>query len=121
MPSPGNERTETNDRVGVPSFRMRHGSALSSKDTEAPSDDNGVRLEKSLGLFNGIAIIIGTIVGSGIFVSPQGVLQEAGSVGLALVIWFVCGFICLLGAHCFAELGTVIKKSGGMYAYIQVS
>lgn len=50
-----------------------------------------VRLKKELGLFNGIAIIVGVIVGSGIFVSPRGVIAEAGSVGMALIVWVACG------------------------------
>jgi len=96
--------------------------AVVSRDSESQTGKTSseqIKLKKSLGLFNGIAIIVGTIVGSGIFVSPSGVLIESGSVGLALVIWVTCGLICLLGAHSFAELGTMITKSGGMYAYIQ--
>jgi hypothetical protein len=80
-----------------------------------------IQLKRSVGLFSAVGLIIGVIVGSGIFVSPKGVLLYSGSIGMALVVWTITGFICLIGALCLAELGCCISSSGGMYAYIRMA
>lgn len=87
----------------------------------APSSEDGIKLKKELGLLDGVAIIVGIIVGAGIFVSPIGVLLHSGSVGQALLVWIFSGLLSLVGALCYAELGTMIPKSGGDYAYISVA
>ncbi|XP_072751675.1 Y+L amino acid transporter 2 [Anoplolepis gracilipes] len=86
--------------------------------SENVGSKEGIKLQKELGLWDGVAIIVGIIVGAGIFVSPKGVLLNSGSVGLALIVWIFSGILSLIGALCYAELGTMIPRSGGDYAYI---
>ena len=83
--------------------------------------DDKVELKPRLGLTQGCTVIIGCIIGSGIFVSPGGVLLGTGSINMALAVWVICGLFSMIGAICYAELGCMIKKSGGDYAYIHLT
>ncbi|KAF8569233.1 hypothetical protein P879_08043 [Paragonimus westermani] len=76
-----------------------------------------VKMKKTIGLVNSITIIIGSMIGSGIFVSPTGIVENVHSFGASIVIWVGCGLFSMLGAYCYAELGTLIHRSGGDYAY----
>ena len=73
---------------------------------------------KTVGLFNGIAIVIGLEIGSGIFVSPGSVNYNAGSIGASLLVWLSAGLLAWTGASSYAELGTAIPLNGGAYAYL---
>nr|XP_022340838.1 b(0,+)-type amino acid transporter 1-like isoform X1 [Crassostrea virginica] len=78
----------------------------------------GTELERHMGLLSGVFLIMGTMIGSGIFISPKGVLEGTGSVGMALITWMACGVVVTLAALCYAELGTMIPKSGGEHSYL---
>jgi len=77
-----------------------------------------VELKRNLGLGNCVSLLIGLIIGTGIFISPKGVIQETGSVGSALIIWIACGIFSIFGAISYTELGCMIPKAGGEYEYL---
>lgn len=69
---------------------------------ENKGDGSTVKLQRKLTLMNGVALIVGSIIGSGIFVSPAGVYKSTKSVGLSIIIWIFSGLFSTLGALCYA-------------------
>ena len=77
-------------------------------------------LRRTLGLTDLVLIVIGTVIGSGIFRVPSAVLQQTGgSVGVSLLVWFAAGVLSLLGALTFAEMGAAKPDAGGLYVFIR--
>jgi len=80
----------------------------------------GASLEKhkSLTFLNGLSLVIGLIIGSGIFSSPSQVNKNAGSPGASLLVWAIAGVLAWTGAASYAELGGAIPLNGGAQVYL---
>src|SRR5438034_3095441 len=86
----------------------------------AQKDPKPTTLERTLGLRDLILLIIGTVIGSGIFIVPGAVLrQTGGSITLAMFVWLGGGVLSLLGALTYAELSAMNPKAGGLYVFIR--
>lgn len=76
-------------------------------------------LPRKLTLFDGAALLVGSVIGSGIFVVPSLIAQRVPEPGLVLAIWVFSGLLVLCGALTLAELGTMLPHSGGLYVYMR--
>lgn len=76
-------------------------------------------LRRTLGVTDLTLLVIGNVIGSGIFLVPSTVLKQSGSVRLALLVWLVGGVLSLFGALAYGELGAMDQSSGGLYAFIR--
>jgi basic amino acid/polyamine antiporter, APA family len=74
---------------------------------------------RALGPFDATMVVVGGIIGSGIFINPYIVAQRLSSGGLVLAAWIAGGAIALSGAFAFAELGALFPKAGGEYVYLR--
>ena len=74
-------------------------------------------LRRTLGTADLTFLVIGNVIGSGIFLVPSTILAQTGSVRVALLVWAVGGLLSLFGALSYAELGAMDGSSGGLYAY----
>jgi len=80
-----------------------------------------VRLELSrdLGVSHASAVVVGTIIGSGIFLVPAEMMQAVGSAKLVYLAWVVGGLLSFFGALTYAELGAMKPQAGGEYVYVR--
>src|SRR5437763_11652014 len=82
----------------------------------APEQAHPVKAQ--LGLWDAVSIIIGIVVGAGIYETPPLILNNVSGPGVALGVWALGGLLSLIGALCYAELASTYPRSGGDYVYL---
>src|SRR6266480_3109104 len=75
-------------------------------------------LIRGLGLWSAIAVIVGSMIGQGVFLVASDMARELGSPTRVLAVWIIGGIVVLLGAFCYAELGAAMPEAGGDYVYL---
>ncbi len=88
-----------------------------SAETAAPVQPGD--LPRVLGVSHATAIVVGTIIGSGIFLVPQEMMRAVGSSSMVYLAWIVGGLLSLFGAMTYAELGAMMPATGGEYVYLR--
>jgi APA family basic amino acid/polyamine antiporter len=76
-------------------------------------------LKRDLGLWSAVAIVVGTVIGSGIFIVPNTMVRNVGSPGMVFVVWVAGGLMSLSGALSYAELSAAMPGAGGEYVYLR--
>jgi basic amino acid/polyamine antiporter, APA family len=89
--------------------------------SRSAADPTHVDLPRVLGFTSVVGILIGTVIGSGIFVAPNRIADLVGAPQLILAVWLIGGVLSLFGALAFAELGAAFPQAGGMYVYLRES
>ncbi len=82
-----------------------------------PGEDR--RLRRELGLFDGLMVNVGTMLGSAIFIVPAAILAASVTPGTALLVWVAAGALSWCGAVTIAELGAMYPEAGGLYVYLE--
>src|SRR5262245_2222945 len=77
------------------------------------------RLPRVLGPWMATAIVIGTVIGSGVFKKPYAVAKDVPDFGLAMLAWVLVGILAMLGALALAEVATLFPKAGGNYVFLR--
>jgi basic amino acid/polyamine antiporter, APA family len=85
----------------------------------AESTTNRPELARDLGVSHASAVVVGTIIGSGIFLVPAEMMQAVGSAKLVYLAWLVGGLLSFFGALTYAELGAMKPQAGGEYVYVR--
>jgi basic amino acid/polyamine antiporter, APA family len=76
-------------------------------------------LAKKIGFWSATAIIVGSIIGSGVFMKPASMATQLGSPVWLTIVWVIAGLFSLLGALIYAELGAMMPETGGIYVYFR--
>ncbi|MCA9141538.1 MAG: amino acid permease [Planctomycetaceae bacterium] len=91
----------------------------STNETLATRETHAHGLVRVLGPRIATAVVVGNVIGSGIFLKPGNIAAEAGQFGVIISVWVIGGLLCILGGLCFAELGTMYPHAGGLYVYLR--
>ena len=90
--------------------------------TPAPSSDSqATGFQQRLGLFDATMLVVGAMIGSGIFLVSADIALEVGSSGWLMLVWVLTGVMTVIGALSYAELAAMMPRAGGQYVYLRES
>ena len=84
-------------------------------------ENNQEEFKKELGLLDGTMLVVGSMIGSGIFIVSADIVRQVGSAGWLTIIWVLTGLITVIAAVSYGELSAMFPKAGGQYVYLKES
>jgi amino acid transporter len=84
-----------------------------------PSSQTASSLARVLGPWTAVAVVVGTVIGSGVFKKPQSIAENVGQFGLVATVWVLGGLLAFLGALAYAEVATLYPRAGGNYVFLR--
>ena len=84
-------------------------------------DHNQDHFKRELGLLDGTMLVVGSMIGSGIFIVSSDIARQVGSAGWLTLIWLLSGLITMIAAVSYGELSAMFPKAGGQYVYLKRS
>ncbi len=91
-------------------------SQMSSEQNQEP-----VHFTRAMGLLDSTAVVVGSMIGSGIFIVSAEASRQLGSPGWVLLAWLLAGILTVVGAVCYSELSTMHPEAGGQYVFLRES
>lgn len=107
--------------MSEPTRRAAVPSAVEVQSSAAEITEDGGKLPRRIGLWTGVAILVGTTIGSGIFRSPAGIADKLPGPLSLLAVWVTGGLFALCGALTLAEVAGAFPQTGGVYVYLRES
>ncbi|HEX6186101.1 MAG TPA: amino acid permease [Pyrinomonadaceae bacterium] len=92
---------------------------MTTTTADGAADGRGARLERGLGLLDATMIVVGSMIGSGIFITSAESARLVGSPGWLLAAWALAGLLTITGALCCAELAAMMPRAGGQYVFLR--
>src|SRR5256712_5102205 len=87
--------------------------------TTTPAQSQPVEFVRAISRLDATALVVGSMIGSGIFIVSADILRQVHSPGLLLTVWLLSGVVTLLGALSYGELAAMYPKAGGDYIYLR--
>jgi APA family basic amino acid/polyamine antiporter len=90
---------------------------MSTPHASSPAVDS--EFKRGLGLYDSTMVVIGSMIGSGIFIVSADIARQVGAPGWLLVAWVITGFLTMVGALSYGELASMMPRAGGQYVYLR--